>query len=28
MREKESKRTYDRLLQRFRAHPEVLAPRA
>ena len=28
MRDKESKRTYDRLLQRFRAHPEVLAPRA
>jgi hypothetical protein len=26
-RDRESRRTYDRLLQRFRAHPEILAPR-
>lgn len=27
VRDKQSKKTYDRLLQRFRGHPEILAPR-
>jgi len=27
LRDKESRKTYDRLLQRFRSHPDILAPR-